>query len=190
MPSKKNCWEANQCGRESGGSNVEELGICVATTETRLNQINSGKNAGRSCWAIAGTLCGGSVHGTFAEKIGSCVRCSFYQRVFDEEKDYLGTRDILRKLLPPEEQEENRRKYTNFSAEAKKILRLIHQECEAQGESIRGETDFFEELDQLQRRLVEGEHAHLILEEFESLKFRWEAQGGQELSQDLASKLG
>ena len=34
---------------------------------------------GRSCWAIAGTLCERRITGTYAEKIQDCVKCNFYQ---------------------------------------------------------------------------------------------------------------
>lgn len=36
---------------------------------------------GRDCWAIAGTLCGGVVQGTEAEKTGNCRNCDFYKGV-------------------------------------------------------------------------------------------------------------
>jgi len=31
---KKNCWEFMKCGREPGGVNAIELGVCRAATET------------------------------------------------------------------------------------------------------------------------------------------------------------
>ena len=34
---------------------------------------------GRSCWAIAGTMCEKRITGTYAEKIQDCMKCSFYQ---------------------------------------------------------------------------------------------------------------
>ena len=73
-----NCWEFKKCGREPGGIKAVELGVCPASTEMRLNGVNNGKNAGRTCWAIAGTLCGGKVQGTFALKLGNCMNCQFY----------------------------------------------------------------------------------------------------------------
>ena len=45
----KNCWEMRGCGRERGGSRAKDLGECIASRE----------QLGHSCWAIAGTLCGG-----------------------------------------------------------------------------------------------------------------------------------
>lgn len=83
---KQNCWEFKKCGREPGGAEVLHLGICPATTDTRLNGIHGGKNAGRACWVIAGTLCGGKLQGTFAMKEANCIHCDFYKNVLHEEK--------------------------------------------------------------------------------------------------------
>jgi len=83
---KLNCWEFKKCGREPGGEKVAELGVCPAAIETRTNDVNSGKNGGRSCWAISGTMCEGKVQGSYAVKIGNCLNCEFYQKVQREEK--------------------------------------------------------------------------------------------------------
>ncbi len=82
---KRNCWEFKNCGRQRGGVKVAELGICPAATEVRLHQVNGGRFGGRVCWAIAGTLCGGKVQGSFASKTGNCTQCAFFQTVCDEE---------------------------------------------------------------------------------------------------------
>ncbi|MGA7878649.1 MAG: hypothetical protein WCA08_23515, partial [Desulfoferrobacter sp.] len=68
-----NCWEYKQCGRQPGGKNVHELGVCPAATDASFDGINCGMNAGRICWAVAGTCCGGKIQGTFAEKRVSCI---------------------------------------------------------------------------------------------------------------------
>jgi hypothetical protein len=47
--------------------------------------VHGGKNGGRACWVVAGTLCGGEVQGKFAAKFGSCERCDFYDSVRKEE---------------------------------------------------------------------------------------------------------
>ena len=83
--SKLNCWEIKKCGREPGGSNHKEFGVCPATEETSCNGINSGKNAGRICWAIAGTFCGDKVQGDFAQKSVSCMSCEVFKQVKNEE---------------------------------------------------------------------------------------------------------
>jgi hypothetical protein len=76
-----NCWEVKKCGREPGGAKAAELGVCVATRATAVNGVHGGKNGGRACWAIAGTLCGGKVQGTFAAKFANCSTCEFYGAV-------------------------------------------------------------------------------------------------------------
>jgi len=81
----KNCWEIKRCGREPGGLQSGPMGICPATLEERLNGIHKGKNAGRACWVVAGTMCGGTIEGTFAMKFDTCAKCEFYQKVKKEE---------------------------------------------------------------------------------------------------------
>ncbi len=86
MSSKpENCWEFKKCGREPGGVNEKELGNCPAATEKRLDAIHRGDNAGRACWVIAGTYCGGKVHGSFADKHKKCEECEFFKKVMKEE---------------------------------------------------------------------------------------------------------
>lgn len=82
---KSNCWEFKKCGRQPGGDHVQEFGVCPAATEHRLDGIHEGRNAGRSCWIMAGTLCKGEVQGTFAQKYKNCEICDFYKRVKQEE---------------------------------------------------------------------------------------------------------
>ena len=69
MSTKKlNCWEFMRCKREPGGNRADKDGTCVAAMDSSYDGINCGKNAGRICWAVAGTCCGGEIQGTFAEK--------------------------------------------------------------------------------------------------------------------------
>jgi len=63
-----NCWEFKHCGREAGGVNAAQLGVCPAYPDH-----------GRGCAAVAGTLCGGKVQGSLAQKLGNCMQCNFYQ---------------------------------------------------------------------------------------------------------------
>ena len=96
---KKNCWEFKKCGREYGGAKAKELGVCAAATELRLHGIHEGKNAGRSCYAVAGTLCGGKVQGVFAAKMSNCMGCDFYKEIQHEEGEKMvGIKKILEKL--------------------------------------------------------------------------------------------
>ncbi len=82
---KVNCWEFKKCGREPGGTHANDLGICPATTDKRLDGVHGGTNAGRSCWVLAGTMCGGKVQGTFAQKFKNCEVCEFFKAVKKEE---------------------------------------------------------------------------------------------------------
>jgi hypothetical protein len=96
---KKNCWEVKKCGREIGGSKVDELGVCPVSIAEKLDGLNQGKNGGRACWAVAGTMCFGYVQGTFAKKIGDCLLCDFFEQVKQEEgAEWVSTREILEKL--------------------------------------------------------------------------------------------
>ncbi len=82
---KRNCWEYKKCGREPGGENVEELGVCPAVQPSEFDGINGGVCSGRFCWGIAETLCDGSQQGSFAKKLMSCIECEFFKEVQDEE---------------------------------------------------------------------------------------------------------
>lgn len=99
MAIKQNCWEFKNCGREPGCANVAELGICPASTNTKVDGANSGKNGGRACWPITGTFCGGTVQGSFAVKLANCMSCDFYKLVGSEEGvNHESSKDILARL--------------------------------------------------------------------------------------------
>ncbi len=96
---KINCWQFFDCGLAPGGSKSAERGVCPVSIEGRLSGIHGGINAGRACWAMAGTMCGGKVQNTFAEKYQSCVKCDFYGKVREEEgKKYQDTIFLLNRL--------------------------------------------------------------------------------------------
>jgi hypothetical protein len=82
---KLNCWEYKKCGRQPQGPHVRDKGLCPASTETGLDDVHEGTNAGRACWVVSGTLCKGEVQGTFAAKFKNCESCDFYQLVRNEE---------------------------------------------------------------------------------------------------------
>ncbi len=88
---KVNCWEFMKCGKA--------YGECPVTTETRLHQIHGGVNAGRACWVVAGSLCGGVAQGTFSKKFGNCSKCDFYNHVKREEHVRFELTPILLKKL-------------------------------------------------------------------------------------------
>jgi hypothetical protein len=61
------CWEFKKCGREAGGINIDTNGACPVYPDN-----------GTQCARVAGTLCGGKVQGTFAQKLANCMSCDFY----------------------------------------------------------------------------------------------------------------
>lgn len=65
---KVNCWEYKKCGKEKTGD-------CPAYPK-----------AGRVCYLVAGTMCGGRVQGIHALKIGHCREFDFYKAVVVEKK--------------------------------------------------------------------------------------------------------
>ena len=86
---KLNCWEFKKCGREPGGEKVNKLRICPAATEKLYKGINGGKNAGRYCWKVDGTLCRQKIKGSTIAKLMYCTRCDFFKLVQqEEEKDF------------------------------------------------------------------------------------------------------
>ena len=66
---KLNCWEFMKCGKDNAKSKTSEV-ACPALSEKSLDGVHGGRDAGRACWVVAGTLCGGNVQGMFAEKLG------------------------------------------------------------------------------------------------------------------------
>ena len=83
---KVNCWEHEQCGREPGGANAHEMGVCPATTMKEADGFCEGKNGGRACLYIAGTYCSGEVQGDYESKKKSCEKCSFHKLLREEER--------------------------------------------------------------------------------------------------------
>jgi len=81
MAARQNCWEYRHCGREPGGDRVDELGVCPAAAEERLDGTNGGHNGGRACWAVEDTDCFETIGAKFLE----CLHCEFLLKVQDEE---------------------------------------------------------------------------------------------------------
>jgi hypothetical protein len=87
---KKNCWEVKHCGLEND---------CAAFHEKKLDGVHGGKNAGRCCWVVAGTLCANKPQGVFAQKFLACEKCDFYNQVKKEEfPNFLLAVQLLHKL--------------------------------------------------------------------------------------------
>ena len=94
---KFNCWEFKKCGREKGGANTADLGVCPASTETALHGVHDGTNSGRACWVMEGTLCAASVQGSFLEKFKKCITCDFFHLIEAQEgRDLKNAKDLLR----------------------------------------------------------------------------------------------
>ena len=72
------CWDVKNCGRQKGGPKSEELCVCSAYPWY-----------GWSCWNIAGTLCGGIVQGSIAQKEGNCQMCRVYQDIMKNDPSKL-----------------------------------------------------------------------------------------------------
>ena len=83
---KMNCWEFKKCGRQPGGHKAADLGVCPVTVHQDLHGAHDGMNAGRACWVIAGSLCGGKIQGTYVQKLTNCWRCDFMNTVKKEEE--------------------------------------------------------------------------------------------------------
>jgi hypothetical protein len=84
--SKKNCWEFMSCGRQSGGARAHDLGVCPVSTTQALDGAHDGQNAGRACWVVAKSLCGGKIQGSYDQKLIDCWRCDFFKTVKKEEE--------------------------------------------------------------------------------------------------------
>lgn len=95
--SKKNCWEAKNCGRQPGGAKVAELGVCPAAVADKLTGTHGGQKGGRACWVVAGTFCGGKVQGSFSAKEMNCMACEFYKEVKAEEGTLISSSELLKK---------------------------------------------------------------------------------------------
>ena len=74
-----------ECGRGPGDARTRGLDLCAAARTSPLHGVHGGKNAGRACWVVAGTACGGEVSGTYADKFRTCQVCPFYLHVKKEE---------------------------------------------------------------------------------------------------------
>lgn len=82
---KKNCWEFKKCGKQPGGKNENVTGKCLVPLMSMYDGIHDGKNGGRVCWLVSGSMCSGEVQMAFSNKLKSCSTCDFYKKVCEEE---------------------------------------------------------------------------------------------------------
>ncbi len=103
MLKKLNCWEFKNCGREEGGVNTEEFGICPASQSMEFDEVNDGINGGRFCWVVEGTVCNGELQGNRMDKLKDCLNCDFLKTVNQEQgRDFaLTLKQILEKFYSP-----------------------------------------------------------------------------------------
>ncbi len=97
--SKINCWDFMGCERHPAGKLAETLGVCPAAVDRASHGTNGGINAGRCCWAVAGTFCFGEVQGAFATKVQTCMDCGFFWQVADEEEDLVTSINCLHQSI-------------------------------------------------------------------------------------------
>lgn len=79
-----------RCGRGSSRNNIIESRICNAAIDYKSDGINEGKNGGRICWAIVGTLCNNHSRELICgirkwRSTQSCLSCSFFKKVKKEQ---------------------------------------------------------------------------------------------------------
>ncbi len=79
---KQNCWEFMNCQKEEK---------CIASTFSLTDGHGGGKNGGRICAYIFGTICCGKEQKSMQDKIDVCFNCPFYQEI---RKDSSIGRDI------------------------------------------------------------------------------------------------
>jgi CheY-like chemotaxis protein len=96
---KLNCWEFRKCGKTPFDGTTDRANICPVSIEVQLDGIHGGKNAGRACWTIAGSMCDNGLQGSVFEKYNTCEKCSFYLALKEEEThNYCDTLFILNRL--------------------------------------------------------------------------------------------
>jgi eukaryotic-like serine/threonine-protein kinase len=88
----EHCWEVVGCGREPGGRQAGELGVCPASLSGALGGGNRGAARGRSCWAFPGTPCHLWIEGKPGDQPVPCAQCELMQQVCEQEGRYFALR--------------------------------------------------------------------------------------------------
>ena len=95
-----NCWEFMHCGREPGGVRADDLGVCPAAADGRMDGVNAGRNGGRICWVVAGTFGKGRLQCLYADPAHPCDTCDFFRTVHTTAEIASGTELIDRFQTP------------------------------------------------------------------------------------------
>ncbi|MFC1475546.1 two-CW domain-containing protein [Candidatus Zixiibacteriota bacterium] len=95
-----NCWEFTNCGREPGGNRADDLGVCPAAADGRFDGLNDGVNAGRVCWAVAGTCSHDQPQCILADRARPCDTCEFYKYVHSSTEAIAEAEFAERQLAP------------------------------------------------------------------------------------------
>lgn len=90
LPTKKrqNCWEFWEYDLRKSLTESPTCRKCPAVVDMRLDGVHGGRNAGRACWVVPGTLCGGELHGEYQEKKKTCMSCDFFRSVRSHEEPF------------------------------------------------------------------------------------------------------
>ena len=96
---KKNCLEFRNCGRQPGGENVGDLGLCAAATTEIMDGVHGGSKGGRACWIVVGTQCGHNAETDAQKRKSACMSCDFFNSVKKEEGANLKRADELFTLI-------------------------------------------------------------------------------------------
>lgn len=85
---KMNCWEYFKCGKDVQSKQEDETKkVCNVSITQNINHVNSGRNAGRICWDITGSLCDTFEKGDMIYKEKKCETCEFKALVEKEERE-------------------------------------------------------------------------------------------------------
>jgi CheY-like chemotaxis protein len=101
---KLNCWEFHGCDVEPLSDYVIDYRVCAATWTEELHGVHGGKNAGRACWAVVGSMSCGDRENICLHAV-TCEECDFYKAVMEEEGDNFVPAEVLREMYETGEPE-------------------------------------------------------------------------------------
>jgi len=86
--------------KHSGNNGKKKCSECPVPSNANYNGINGGKNGGRVCWIILGTLCNENQQLVGTRQLEGCADCDFYRAVKEEEgKDLCLRLDTIQNAL-------------------------------------------------------------------------------------------